>query len=94
MKNAEQTENRGRQILAGLAVITVFTILVVGLLTGWRLIPGWGGESVGMVAGILSTPFFMEASFIVTGFLIVIGLNTWRRHKEGDECVYLDEDEK
>ncbi len=94
MKKAEETENRGKQILVGLSVIAVFTVFVVGLLLGWRLIPGWGGESVGMVAGILSTPFFMEGSFVVMGFLIVIGLNTWRRHKEGDECVYLDEEER
>jgi hypothetical protein len=64
---------------------------MVGMLLGWRFIPGWVGESVGTLAGIMSTPFFMEASFILIGLVIVLSLNTWRRNREGDELVFLDE---
>jgi hypothetical protein len=38
----------------------------------------------------MSTPFFMEASFVILGFLIVVSLNTWRRHKAGDEFVTIE----
>lgn len=83
-------ENRGRQILVGGLIITTLTVAVLSLLIGWRYIPGWVGEAFGMFAGIMSTPFFMEGSFIVIGFLIVLGVNTWRRRKEGDEFVEIE----
>ncbi len=66
-------------------------VVVTGLLTGWRLLPGLLGEWVGTMIGILTTPFFMEASFIILGLVIVIGLNLWRQHKDGDEFVYLEQ---
>ncbi|MEI6674548.1 MAG: hypothetical protein WCO57_05170 [Verrucomicrobiota bacterium] len=63
----------------------------VALLVGWRHVPGVLGEWLGMLAGIVSTPFFLEASAGVVGVLIVIVLNTLRRHWEGDEFVSLEE---
>ncbi|WP_411825895.1 hypothetical protein [Luteolibacter sp. AS25] len=90
MSDKNSVEGRGRQILAGGVVIGTIGTLVVGLLVGWRYIPGWGGEGVGMIAGMLSTPFLMETSFVIIGFLTVVALNIWRRHKEGDEFVSMD----
>lgn len=90
MKPKDTEENRGRQIFVGMAVIGIIAVLVIGLLLGWRLIPGWVGEAFGMVAGVLSTPFLMEGSFIVIGLLSVLGLNIWRRRKEGDEFVEIE----
>ncbi len=86
-----QQENRGRQVLVGGAVSGGLLVLVVSLLLGWRYLPGWVGEGFGVVAGVITTPFFMEATFFVTGMLIVVGLNIWRRNREGDEFVYIDE---
>ncbi len=83
----------GMQILVGGLVMFVITVSTVGLLVGWRVIPGWVGESFGMVAGVMSTPFFMEASFAVIGLMAVLGLNSWRRHKNGDEFVTLEVDD-
>lgn len=71
-------------------MIVLFGSLVVGLLLGWRYIPGWGGEGVGMIAGVLSTPFLMETSFIILGFLTVVALNIWQKNKEGDEFVTME----
>ncbi len=90
MTRQNSDDHRGRQILVGAAILGVIAILVCGLLVGWRLIPGWVGEAFGMVAGVMSTPFLMEGSFIVIGFLSVLGLNIWRRHKEGDEFVEIE----
>lgn len=83
-------DNRGRQIRVGGMILAAIAVLVIGLLVGWRLIPGWVGESFGMVAGILSTPFFMEGSFVVIGLVTILGLNIWRRRKEGDEFVEFE----
>lgn len=88
------TEKRGGQIFVGGAILFVLTVLVVSLLIGWRMIPGWVGESFGMLAGVLSSPFFMEASFGMIGLLIVIGLNIWRRNREDDEFVSMEELDK
>jgi hypothetical protein len=43
-----------------------------------------------MMIGIMTTPFFMEASFAILGLVTVIALNIWRQRKNGDEFVYLD----
>ncbi len=83
-------ENRGKQIFLGAAVLFTVATVIVGFLFGWRFVPGLVGESLGTVAGVLSTPFFMEASFALLGLVIVIGLNAWRRHKAGDEFVALE----
>lgn len=91
MSRDNSTESRGKQVLVGAAILFAVSGMVVGLLMGWRFIPGWVGESVGTVVGVMSTPFFMEASFALLGLLIVLGLNTWRRHRDGDELVFLAE---
>lgn len=75
----------------GAVILIVICACVVTLLMGWRSVPGLFGEWLGVFAGILSTPFFLEASYVVMGILIVVGLNSWRRARDGDEFVYLDQ---
>jgi hypothetical protein len=88
----EQAKEPGRvrQFLVGAMILLVVMVGFVTLLLSWRKIPGLLGETVGKMVGIMSTPFFMEASFVILGFLIVVTLNTWRRHKEGDEFVSIE----
>jgi hypothetical protein len=90
MAEQQAAENRGKQFVVGGAILLVVAATVISLLIFWREIPGLLGETVGKVVGIMSTPFFMEASFVILGFLIVVSLNTWRRHKEGDEFVTIE----
>lgn len=87
------TENRGKQLLVGGAILLVVAVVFISLLLFWRQIPGLFGESVGKFVGIMSTPFFMETSFVILGFLIVVSLNIWRRHKDGDEFVTIEEND-
>jgi hypothetical protein len=91
MVGHEATENRGKQLLVGGAIVFIVACVFISLLLFWRQIPGLLGESVGKFVGIMSTPFFMEASFVILGFLIVVSLNIWRRHKDGDEFVSIEE---
>jgi hypothetical protein len=87
MSKDTHEENRGRQILVTSLILLIFTSLLTALMLGWRRIPGWVGEGFGIVAGIFSTPFVMETSFVLIGLLTVIAVNTWRRRREGDEFV-------
>jgi hypothetical protein len=91
MKKQSNTENRVRQIAVGGGIIFLFMSAVICLLAFWRYVPGWVGESVGLAAGLISTPFFLEATFILMGLGIVISLNSWRRRKDGDDFILFDE---
>lgn len=84
------TESRRRQLIGGALLIGAVGLLAVFLWLG-RAMPGIFGEWFGIVAGIVSTPFLMEASFVVLGFMIVLGLNLWRQRRDGDEFVYLEQ---
>lgn len=75
----------GGAILLGVLLITI-AIRVAGAA------PGVLGEWFGMIAGLLSTPVFLEVSFFAIGLMIVVGVNHWRMKREGDEFVTLDEE--
>lgn len=86
----EPDGSRGKQILTGAVVLSIISGMMVFGMLGSRMIPGWVGDSARTLAGILTTPFFMEAGFAVIGIVTVIALNVWRRHKEGDEFVTIE----
>jgi hypothetical protein len=87
----ETEVSRKKQVMIAFAILATITAGALSLLLGWRFVPGLLGEWLGVIAGLISTPFFLEASFVVLGLLIVTGLNSWRRSKEGDEFVYLEQ---
>jgi len=84
------SDPRVKQVLVGIAAIFLVCGIVWFIWWGGTL-PGFMGEWFAMVLGIITTPFLMEASFIVLGLLIVIAINSWRLHRDGDELVYLDQ---
>ncbi len=84
-------DERMKQVAIGVSILVVLTVVVTGLLMGWRLLPGLLGEWVGTMIGILTTPFFMEASFAILGLVTVISLNHWHQRKDGDDFVYLEQ---
>lgn len=88
---AEIEVSRKKQVMIAFAILATITVCALSLLLGWRFVPGLLGEWLGVFAGLISTPFFLEGSFVVLGLLIVTSLNSWRRSKEGDEFVYLDQ---
>ncbi|RYD22442.1 MAG: hypothetical protein EOP88_08045 [Verrucomicrobiaceae bacterium] len=84
-------DERVRQVAVAAGILMTLTIVVPGLLITWRFLPGFLGEWVGTVMGVLTTPFIMETSFLILGLVIVILINHWRQQKEGDEFVYLEQ---
>ncbi|HSP44059.1 MAG TPA: hypothetical protein VLO11_14390 [Luteolibacter sp.] len=84
-------DERIRQIAAAAGIVLgVGAVVCAGLLL-WPLIPGLAGEWLGFVVGVVTTPFFMEASFAVLGLSLVLAINHWRQKKAGDELVYLEQ---
>ena len=83
-------DERVKQIAVAAAILAAVGCGAVGLLLFWRSVPGVFGEWLGMIVGVMSTPFFLEASFVILGVLIVMVLNTIRRHREGDDFVSLE----
>jgi hypothetical protein len=83
-------DERPRQFLIGLAVLATLVVLGVLVGLGTRL-PGFPGECFRLIVGFCTTPFFLEFTFVVLGLIIVLALNHWRRHRDGDELVYLDQ---
>lgn len=64
----------------------VFLVPVFG-----RLIPGLTGEFFAQVLGFVTTPFILETTLCIVGFVTVLTVNQWRLMREGDELVYLEE---
>lgn len=83
-------DERVKQVAIAAGILMPLAVIVSGTLVGWRFLPGLLGEWVGTMIGILTTPFFMEASFAILGLLIVIMLNHWRVSRDGDEFVELE----
>ena len=90
MKQTDE-DNRVKQIAVGAGILVMLALLVCGFLFGWRYLPGLLGEWIGLMVGILTTPFFLEASFIFIGLTLVVAINHWRQKRDGDECVYLEQ---
>jgi hypothetical protein len=87
----DRDDPRRTQLAVGLGVLGLLIALVPGFYIVWRLVPGVFGEWLGVIAGVISTPFLMEFSFAALGLLIVVGLNHWRQKKDGDEFVILEQ---
>lgn len=84
-------DNRRRQIAAGGGILLAITMMVCGVLIGWRYLPGILGEWLGTMIGVMTTPFFLELSFAALGLTVVLMLNHWRQKRAGNELVYLDQ---
>lgn len=83
--------SRFREIAPGVAVLLAVALVTCGAIYGWRLLPGLWGEWIGFMVGLLTTPFILEFSFIVFGLILVVSINHWRRKREGDDFVVLEQ---
>jgi hypothetical protein len=81
---------RKKQVLVACGILGALGLVLV-LLLPLSYLPGTAGMFFARIAGIITTPFLMEATLAVIGLLVVLLLNHWRRLREGDELVYLDE---
>lgn len=84
-------DERVKQVVIAASILLSIAVIMPTALLGWRSLPGLLGEWAGMVVGLMTTPFFMEATFVILGFVTVITLNTIRQRREGDDFVYLEQ---
>lgn len=80
-----------RQVFWAIAIFAGILLLIAAMLIARRWVPGFFGEYLAGIAGVVTTPFLLEATFIILGLVIVVALNHWRQKRDGDEFVYLDE---
>ena len=86
----DQTTSPAKQVVVVALILLGLTLLVCGGLLSWHHVPGVLGEWIGAMLGMMSTPFFLEASFIFIGLTIVMWINHQRQKRDGDEFVDLD----
>ena len=84
-------DERARQITVAAAILLGLALVICAVLLGWRHVPGLAGEWLGFVIGIITTPFFMEASFAVVGISVVLAINHWRQKRTGDDFRFLEQ---
>jgi hypothetical protein len=84
-------DERVRQVGIAAGILLAVACGVVLLWLGWMRVPGPIGEFLGMVVGIMSSPFFLEGSFVVLGVLIVMVINAVRRHRDGEDFVTAEQ---
>ena len=87
---SEAKDPRVKQVVVGVLVFVVLAVLIVLALTGWRHLPEVWADWMGTMVGIMTTPFFLEASFIFIGLSIVVAINHWRQKRAGDDFVELE----
>ena len=86
----EEDRERKRQLWAGMGIWGGMTLLIVVGLSCWGYLPGVLGKYVGLVVGMLTSPFLMEIFCVVVAFVLVITLNQWRRNRSGDDFVEIE----
>jgi hypothetical protein len=81
---------QAKQIAIGWALITFF-FLVLGGIAAWAYLPGFVGELGRMCLALITSPFLMETSIFFLALTMLFAINGWRRNREGDDYVTLDE---
>jgi hypothetical protein len=87
----QRLNERKIQIAVGAGILLALTLVVCGLLIGRPHMSGVIGEWIAFMVGVMTSPFFMEATFAVIGLTLVLAINHWRQKRAGDELMYLEE---
>lgn len=84
-------DERKKHISIGMILIAVFFILLASV-AGVAYLPGFVGELGTMCLSMLTSPFVLETAIAGLAFTALFAINGWRRNKEGDDYLELDED--
>lgn len=76
--------------IAGFCIAATLTVLA-----GFAVVaPDDFRLALAKIASFMVTPFILEPLLFVMFFIAVVLLNRWRRNRDGDEWVYLMEDDE
>ena len=81
---------RAKSIILGSVLLMAVGLVFSAILVTWRLLPEVLADWIGTMVGIMTTPFFLEASFIFIGLTIVVAINHWRQKRDGDDFVEIE----
>ncbi|MGA0854329.1 MAG: hypothetical protein ACO3RK_05900 [Luteolibacter sp.] len=84
---SSERDQSKRQILWAAVILIGVALVVSTVLLFGRKLPGLWGEWASTLIGVMTTPFLMEASFILIGISIVAVLNHLASSRSGDEWV-------
>lgn len=80
-----------KQIAIGAALI-VFFFLCLGAVAASAFLPGFAGEFGQACLSLITSPFLMETAIFFLALTLLFAINGWRRQREGDDWVELDQD--
>lgn len=85
----EGSANTSMYAIAGFCVAAMMTLLV-----GFAVVaPDDFRLGLAKIASFVVTPFILEPLLFVMFFTVVVLINRWRRNRDGDEWVYLMDDD-
>lgn len=76
-----------------IAPLIFLVLFITGVIVAWRsseIAQELLAKSFMTLAGWLATPFVLESSAAITGLVIVLSYNEWRRSKDGPEWVEME----
>jgi hypothetical protein len=80
-----------------IAPLIILVLFITGVVVAWQsneIARELLAKSFMTLAGWLATPFILETSAAITGVIIVLTYNEWRRSKEGPEWVEMEVPDK
>ena len=83
-------EENKRNILIGSGLI-LFFFLCLGGVAASAYLPGFAGEVGRVCLALITSPFLMETAIFFLALTLLFAINGWRRNREGDDYVALDE---
>lgn len=83
-------DQRNRQIVWAAGILIGLGLVVCTTLLFGRKLPGLWGEWASTLIGVMTTPFLMEASFVLIGISIVALVNHVAALRSGDEWVSFE----
>ena len=81
---------RYKHMAIGMALVAFF-FLMLGGIAGSAYLPGFAGELGRMCLALVTSPFLMETAIFFLALTLLFAINGWRRNREGDDWVALDE---
>ena len=86
-------EENKKHILIGSGLI-VFFFLFLGGIAAAAYLPGYSGELGRFCLALITSPFLMEGAIFFLALTLLFAINGWRRNREGEDWVALDENGK
>jgi len=83
-------KNSKQQMMIGFGLI-LFFFFILGGVAAAAYLPGFSGEVGRMCLALITSPFLMETSIFFLALTLLFAINGWRRNREGDDWVTLDE---